>query len=180
MADTWWEEISLISNNNTLRQGDYLLDCSVVNIRADFDVVNEEGKDRPIVDVDKVNLIVVTQSCDLENKNVSNVLFSPIYLVTEFTEINPNFNNKRWEEVRKGRIEGLYLLASTDNPEDPHKCLVVDFREVYSLPYEYLVRHTQTMDIRCRLKSPYLEHFSQAFARRFMRVGLPSAIPPFK
>jgi hypothetical protein len=56
MADVWWEEISLINNNNTLRQGDYLLDCSVVNIRADFDVVNEEGKDRPIVDVDKVNL----------------------------------------------------------------------------------------------------------------------------
>ncbi|MEZ2279409.1 MAG: hypothetical protein ACBR12_21120, partial [Microcoleus sp.] len=32
---------------------------------------------------------------------------------------------------------------------------------------------------RWRLKSPYLEHFSQAFARLFMRVGLPSAIPPF-
>jgi hypothetical protein len=31
-----------------------------------------------------------------------------------------------------------------------------------------------------RLQSPYLEHFSQAFARFFMRVGLPSAVPPFK
>jgi len=29
------------------------------------------------------------------------------------------------------------------------------------------------------LRSPYLEHFSQAFARFFMRVGLPTAIPPF-
>jgi hypothetical protein len=28
-------------------------------------------------------------------------------------------------------------------------------------------------------RSPYLEHFSQAFARFFMRVGLPSTIPGF-
>jgi hypothetical protein len=32
---------------------------------------------------------------------------------------------------------------------------------------------------RWRLQSPFLEHFSQAFARFFMRVGLPSAVPPF-
>jgi hypothetical protein len=30
------------------------------------------------------------------------------------------------------------------------------------------------------LRSPYLEHFSQTFARYFMRVGLPSDIPSYK
>jgi hypothetical protein len=34
--------------------------------------------------------------------------------------------------------------------------------------------------VRWRLQSPFREHFSQAFARFFMRVGLPAAIPAFK
>jgi hypothetical protein len=32
---------------------------------------------------------------------------------------------------------------------------------------------------RLRLLPPYREHLSQAFARFFMRVGLPVDIPPF-
>jgi hypothetical protein len=35
------------------------------------------------------------------------------------------------------------------------------------------------MGDRLRLLPPYREHLSQAFARLFMRVGLPADIPPF-
>lgn len=179
MTDGWWERIEKLNKNTTLRQGDYLLGCSVVTVKPDFDTKSAD-ENRPPIDVDNLDLIIVTQSCDLENGKTPFVLLSPIYSIVEFTEINPDFTNKRWEEVRKGRIEGLYLLTCTDDPENNRKCLVVDFREVYSLPSEYLIRRTQNLDIRWRLKSPYLEHFAQAFARRFMRVGLPSSIPAFK
>jgi hypothetical protein len=81
--------------------------------------------------------------------------------------------------VLKGRIEGLHLLASPANPENNREALVVDFREIYSLPFGYLLSRAAQLDHRWRLRSPYLEHFSQAFARFFMRVGLPSTIPPF-
>lgn len=79
----------------------------------------------------------------------------------------------------KGRTEGLHLLASPENPENNREALVVDLRQIYTLPYEYLLKHATDLGSRWRLKSPYLEHFSQAFARLFMRVGLPSSIPPF-
>jgi hypothetical protein len=58
--------------------------------------------------------------------------------------------------------------------------LIVDFRQIFSLPFEYLTTRAEELGDRWRLDSPFLEHFSQAFARFFMRVGLPSAIPPFK
>lgn len=58
--------------------------------------------------------------------------------------------------------------------------LVVDFREIYSLPLAYLKLHAKALDQRWRLNSPFLEHFSQAFARFFMRVGLPSSIQKFE
>ncbi len=58
--------------------------------------------------------------------------------------------------------------------------LVVDFGEIYSLPVAYLANHAGQQGDRWRLQSPYLEHFSQAFARFFMRVGLPVQIPEYK
>ena len=79
----------------------------------------------------------------------------------------------------KGRVEGLHLLGSPEHPENNRDALVVDFREIYSLPIAYLVSRAAELGQRWRLRSPYLEHFSQAFARFFMRVGLPSTIPPF-
>jgi hypothetical protein len=55
----------------------------------------------------------------------------------------------------------------------------LSFREIFSLPHEYLADHAKRLGPRWRLKPPFLEHFSQAFARFFMRVGLPSTIPEF-
>lgn len=123
----------------------------------------------------------MTQSCDLENGKVDFVALCPIYALVEFEQANHSFTQKgAWEKVRKGRVEGLYLLGSPREPSNNREALVVDFREIYSLPFSFLSRHAEQQSERWRLKSPYLEHFSQAFARFFMRVGLPSAIPPFK
>jgi hypothetical protein len=58
--------------------------------------------------------------------------------------------------------------------------MTIDFREIYSLPSDYLTDHAISLGTRWRLMSPFLEHFSQAFARFFMRVGLPSTIPEFR
>jgi hypothetical protein len=57
---------------------------------------------------------------------------------------------------------------------------VVDFRRVYSLPLDYLREFATETGDRIRLLPPYREHLAQAFARFFMRVGLPIDIPPFK
>lgn len=64
-------------------------------------------------------------------------------------------------------------------PQEARAALLVDFRAIYSLPFAYLSRQAQQLGNRWRLRSPYLEHFSQAVARSFMRVGLPSAVPEF-
>jgi hypothetical protein len=136
------------------------------------------SQDVPVATAD---LIVMTQSCDLENRKVEFVALCPIYSLAQFEATNPNFAKKgKWEEVRQGRREGLYLLASPTTPEDNRAALVVDFRQIISLPIAYAVRRAVELGRRWRLQSPYLEHFSQGFARFFMRVGLPSAIPPFK
>jgi hypothetical protein len=170
-VESFWTNIS----ETPLRQGDLLPRCLVPVFDPNLGAAGTHD-----VTADEYDLIVVTQSCDLEQGKSRLVAACPIYAVAEFEVVNPAFARKgRWNEVLKGRVEGLHLLASPLNPENNREALVVDFREIYSLPFGYLTELAKQLGSRWRLRSPYLEHFSQAFARFFMRVGLPSTIPPF-
>ena len=169
----WWLEV----DGPRLAQGDYLPGCLVPFFKPDYGTEDRTEE----VPVKEYNCIVVTQTCDLEQDKSPLVALCPIYPITEYQEVNLKFREKgAWERVRQGRIVGLHMMASQADPENNQACLVADFREVYSLPVEYLKQHASNLGRRLRLKSPYLEHFSQAFARFFMRVGLPSSISQFE
>lgn len=170
----WWSQIEGMH----LAQGDLLPDCLLPKFMgtnlADDDYVAEE-------ELSRARLIVITQSCDLANRKANHVALCPAHRLDEFEVINPAFGKKgNWENVRKGRVEALHLLGALENPADNRSALVVDFGHIVSLPIEYLENHALSLGPRWRLNSPFLEHFSQSFARFFMRVGLPSSIPAYK
>lgn len=168
----FWSSVT----GESLAQGDWLPRCFVPEFHPSFG----QGDQNNDVNVALADLIVMTQSCDLENQKVPFVALCPILTLSAFEEINPAFKKKNeWEQVRVGRREGLHLLGSPTSPGDNRQALVVDFRQIFSLPVSYLSHHARTLGSRWRLNSPYLEHFSQAFARFFMRVGLPSSIPRY-
>jgi hypothetical protein len=169
--------IWLKTSDSDLEQGDFLPDCALPMVGADFEPAIGE-----LTIVTEIrDLIVITQSCDLANAKVQFAALCPIYGLERFEAANPEFKKGgRWESVRKGRVEGLHLLGSPEDPQNNRLALVVDFREIYSLPVAYLANHARQQTSRWRLQSPYLEHFSQAFARFFMRVGLPVQIPEYK
>lgn len=172
MAENWWKQVG----GTSLAQGDLLPKC-----RTPY--FPEEPDEDTVLEVEglEARLIVVTQSCDLENAKVDFVAFCTIHTLDEFAEISEPYRKRsKWNDVVKGRIPGLHLLVSPENPGDNSACLVVDFGHILSLPIEYVRKHADSLGNRWRLASPYLEHFSQAFARFFMRVGLPSGIEPFK
>lgn len=169
----YWQGVS----GEKVLQGDWLPGCRIPVFQPKGDGTDLDDN----VTLAMSDLIVVTQSCDLEQSKVRLVALGPIYSLPEFEEINEAFTRRgRWEEVRKGRFEGLHMLASPTEPTNNRKALVVDFRMIVSLPIEYVRGHADHLGSRWRLDSPFLEHFSQAFARFFMRVGLPAAIPEFK
>ncbi len=158
-----------------LRQSDYLPRCLIPIVPPDFGNTDQPGQTAV------ADLVIISKSCDLEQKRLRLVATCPIVAISEFEIANPSFTKKgRWNDVLKGRYEGLHLLASPTHPDDNRQALVVDFREIYSLPFDYLVARARQLGPRWRLRSPHLEHFAQAFARLFMRVGLPSTIPRFE
>ena len=156
-----------------LAQGDYLPRCPVPLFPADYG--GAEGYFS--VGIESSESIVLTQTCDLANGKAQLVALCQFYAVSKVVASGGKlFTTDRLEEIRKGRVEGLHMIAAPDELG----VRVADFRDIYSLPVAFLAGHADSLGPRWRLKSPYLEHFSQAFARFFMRVGLPVAIPPFK
>jgi hypothetical protein len=173
-AVAWWTP----TTGEGLMQGDYLPRCLVPLFQPDF---GRQTTAVVSVDVEERDCVVLTQSCDLENDKAPLVALCPVFLPPDFEAVNKPFAQKGvWERVRQGRVEGLHLLAFPTEPGNNRASFIVDFRQIYSLPVGYLRRHAGGLGPRWRLQSPFLEHLSQAFARFFMRVGLPSAIPPFK
>jgi len=77
-------------------------------------------------------------------------------------------------------VPGFHLLAASAVPGMEREVRVVDFRRLHSLPVSFVRRRAENAGARLRLLPPYREHLSQAFARFFMRVGLPVDIPPFR
>ena len=84
------------------------------------------------------------------------------------------------EDVRQGIIWNLSMLNAYDGDILKMDIRIVDFHEVFSLPGTFLENWLSYQGVRLRLLPPYREHLSQAFARFFMRVGLPIDIPRFR
>lgn len=176
MVEYPWYEI--VDANTPLDQGDFIDMCPLVvpaKTKATLDEENEltvEGREI------SANVIVMSQTCDLAHEKIKLVLLCPYW---DFPRIYENHKRdykeaEFFEAVRKGHFVGLHLLeqCELDNFERGH--VVVGFKNIYSAHMEFMRDYITLKEQRLRLLPPYREHLSQAFARVFMRVGLPQDI----
>jgi hypothetical protein len=163
-------------SDTVLNQGDVLNDIAVPSVHPSFPEPDETG--RIPLQVGQANIIILSQSCDLEQRKLRNVVVAQTYSLDEFEAANPGYRTKgKWTEVARGRVEALHLLPPTRRPEDPRSWILVDFKSIASLPVGYVERCANAAGERWRLQPPYLESLSQAFGRFFMRVALPTDPP---
>jgi hypothetical protein len=132
------------------------------------------------------DVVVMSQSCDLLQRKLDLALVCPHYPLSALEnaddeKVRDFFRSRRGkEETRRGYVPAYHMLAECDIDGFRQGIHLVDFRTVFSVPFEFLTEMAQRRSKRLRLLSPYREHLSQAFARFFMRVGLPADIPPFQ
>lgn len=138
-----------------------------------------------MVRVEEANVIVLTQSCDLAvhqgKTKLDDVILAAVYRKTELKEAKPFHHNNGWEDARKGKYPGYHVLNKCEIAGHEIDFLLVDLRRIFTLSVD-AVRAFAAADNKetVRLLPPYREHLAQAFARFFMRIGLPADIPPFK
>ncbi|MBI2927846.1 MAG: hypothetical protein HYY24_19310 [Verrucomicrobia bacterium] len=175
MDDPWYRAV----HGSDLEQGDILENCPVYRPRTDPAIAEP---DTVVFDEDLHDVIVVTQSCDLAlgREKVSEILLCPVWRRSELNAPHHLSTSRGMEEARRGAVPGFHVLAASSEPGLQGEVRVVDFRRVYTLPVAFVRRQAEQSSPRLRLLPPYREHLSQAFARYFMRVGLPVDIPPFR
>lgn len=187
MNDVWYEEIPATER---LMQGDLILDCPVVTWHEKLQLRETvEATLKATVNVIEVDVVVMTQACDLEYEHVSNVTLCPHLPLTEFRqeweqqerEKGQNPTEKSWkatcDSLRDGYIWNMSLLNSGEADSLGTEHRVVDFYDVFTLPRDFVESFLlQRHGARLRLLPPYREHLSQAFARFYMRVGLPTPV----
>ena len=119
------------------------------------------------------DVVVLTQSCDLEQGKVDRVVCCTHHDLEKAKEHNAQLSKKNvLEEIKKGRLARYTLLAARD--AIPRTSLrIVDLGDISVLPKTYLEKVAAAQNPRLRLRAPYREHLSQAFGRFYMRVALP-------
>jgi hypothetical protein len=133
------------------------------------------------VQVSVYDVVVLTQSCDLDYDKVNNVIVCPHHSLKEFAKSEEHFSRARTlEECRRGYLPGYHMLAASTHPGFERPIHIADFHTVFALPLEFLKGFVALRPKRLQLLPPYIEDLSQAFARFYMRVALPHDIPTFK
>lgn len=189
MNDAWYEEVETTA---TLMQGGLISNCPLVSWKAERPRIDGSGETemlRGMTEVIQTDTVVMTQACDLEQGKVENVVLCPHLPLKEYYEAwkaemerkGQNVTQKAWrshcDDIRDGFVWNLTLLnaGNTGTLSTEHR--IVDFHDIYTVPREFLESLLQQRgQSRLRLLPPYREHLSQAFARFFMRVGLPTPV----
>ncbi len=175
--ETAYPWYNILSSEENLQQGDFIQNCPIIIPSR----LPEEGETVE-AKINSMNVIILTQSCDLTHKKTENILVCPYYNGKYFLDkaLLPNEREKskncirKLDEIRRGLQPSYHLLNKQEGIFDDY--LVVDFKNVYGIHRSTLEDMVKKQNKRIRLLPPYREHLSQAFARYFMRVGLPQDI----
>lgn len=185
-----WYEVA--GPTDGLLQGDFVVDCPVLAWkRAPLESVEGVGEAERLkhhMDVVQVDVVVMTQACDLEQKHVEDVVVCPLYPLSVFKAAweeeqraaKQNPTPKAWrtfcDDIKDGFHWNYAMLNRGSIGGLTTENRVVDFHDIYTLPLAFLQGIAAQRGPRLRLRPPYREHLSQAFARYFMRVGLPTSV----
>jgi hypothetical protein len=128
--------------------------------------VAEGGEIEAATEIQFADQIILSQSCDLANDKIGQVLLCAYHPASSYSKDNR-------AKVRKEQRPALHMIEGCALAGHEFAQQAIDFRTIYTLPKEFVVAFARAKGSRERLLPPYREHLSQAFARYFMRVGLP-------
>lgn len=174
------------SLDEPLRQGEILSD--VVQLRLDVSQLLTFPGEQDALKIVRVMhplAVVISQDCDLDwdykwrldskgGKEVPSVLLCEVMEAQQL----PHVDTGIWKRIRINKEERYQFLEKVQNECDVLQLglpeMAVDFKRCFSVPTAELYLQLRTQGKRrCRLISPYLEHFSQRVFCFLARIGLP-------
>ncbi len=176
MPESWYEVVA----GRELEQADILARCPIPRVTGVQWPIGESLQ----VELADVDLIVLTQSCDLVSDKVDEVLLATVRTYNEMCatdgQTNTIIRGRQWRKALQQGDLNPYCLLQCRDAAPVADWSIVDFHHLFSLPKPYLEDVAEQQGDRLRLVAPYREHVAQAFARYMMRVGLPTTLQEFE
>lgn len=135
----WYE----IVEGSDLEQGDLFPNCPIIvppsNLTWPLQI------DEISVGIRYFHVVILTQSCDLVNDKIEDVILCPHWSLSEVEQSNEFFKSKKGKEsIRRGNVPGYHMLAAHEDEQIPLEIRVVDFRRVFNLPKTFLRNFANT------------------------------------
>ncbi len=158
-----------LAEGEQLQQGDILLRCPSYQRAVDGEI-----------GVETLDVVLISHSCDLANDKLDVVQVCPYWPLEGMAARVAYLRGRKGpEDLRRGNVPGYHLLNRCRLPGFESDFLVVDFRSLFGIPLGTAKALGSQQSPHVRLLPPYREQLAQAFARFFMRIGLPIDVPPF-
>jgi hypothetical protein len=168
----WYE---VIQKEYQLQQGDFLDNFPIPSYSSPIEEATIDTKRDEKTPVSIYNVIVMTQSCDIAKIRDKNLYEKFVILCPRF-DYKDSFDKSNWKPLCQGRVMNAHLLNHCEIDAYQFDYQVVSLDQIFSVPYVYVRKFADKKD-RIRLLPPYREHLAQAFAKQFMRIGLPNDLP---
>ncbi|HYT36931.1 MAG TPA: hypothetical protein VEL49_07075 [Ktedonobacteraceae bacterium] len=173
-----------------LEQGDFIDECPVLLPTYSPIEIEDNTSDKQagfhVKGVEEIrDLVIVSQSCVLENGKIDFVHLCPRLSYSQFVAIARNLGHtdstifSNLNAIRLGRVNRYCMLEQCRLTNFSREIQIVDFGIDYFIPFEVMKRMAQSTREKVRLLSPYKEHLAQAFGYFHMRVALPNPIAEF-
>jgi hypothetical protein len=177
MSSSWYKVV----NEAELEQGDIFRACPINRILV---APSEEANELTDVYQEEHDVIVLTQTCDLVNSKVDEVLVALVVGYKDLAEREKAKNPKIiGKDFRKAAVDTTlvpYLLLQNRIETPTFPWSLVDFHNLFSIPKSFLTAIAANAGERLRLESPYKEHLAQGFGNYMMRVALPIGLKDFE
>lgn len=150
-----------------LDQGDLIDDCPIVRVNAyRLDTPNDAD-----LDFSRRRVIVLTQTCDLAQTKAEYVAVASVFDADDLVAQRILKPADIKGPLRSGRVWGCYFLPA--RAELSFKEMIVDLRQLTTMPLTILEDMVKGGHRRARLMTPYREHLAKHFADTYCRIGLP-------
>jgi len=158
-----------IVNTVDILQGDFIENCPNFLISPTWEPDSEE---EVLVKIYKA--VVLTNSCDIVNEKIDNILVAPVEDIKVFAGKNPEVNIRQIIQNKIYRYCHLPPCLLNSHKSDG---FIVDFSKAFSVPREYFKSLVASQRNRLRVRPPYREHLSHRFGESISRVALPQLTP---
>lgn len=176
-SHSWYHLVE--QDDFSLMQGDVLFQFRYLLPREYVRPITEKDGSKGDVLSIKLDVIILSASCDLDLTNKKKAAIEYITLAPHWGYksliSDPASGLKKDDDklIEKGRLPRFCLLAASNIESRPMELRVVDFNRTMSVPRSFVDAHVVTEQPRLRMNAPYREHLAQAFGFCYARIGLP-------